>query len=180
VGHPVITSTRPRQSGKTTLARAVFPDLPYPSCEHLRCARVRNRRPSRLGHSVPTVSRSLAGRPAVVHLLPFALAGRSPSHRYSPRRGTLERCRPREHRFATIGGDGLAFARETLRVPDPGSGHQGQMSRRTDWRAGTSPPARRKPWHPTEPPHSFNAKTLPYRVTSPARSLGTRWACVPH
>lgn len=31
--HPVITLTGPRQSGKTTLARAVFPDRPYVSLE---------------------------------------------------------------------------------------------------------------------------------------------------
>jgi predicted AAA+ superfamily ATPase len=33
VGYPVITITGPRQSGKTTLARAAFPDKPYVSLE---------------------------------------------------------------------------------------------------------------------------------------------------
>lgn len=32
-GYPVITITGPRQSGKTTLARAAFPDKPYVSLE---------------------------------------------------------------------------------------------------------------------------------------------------
>ena len=32
-GYPVITLTGPRQSGKTTLARAAFPDKPYVSLE---------------------------------------------------------------------------------------------------------------------------------------------------
>jgi predicted AAA+ superfamily ATPase len=32
-GYPVVTITGPRQSGKTTLARAVFPDKPYVSLE---------------------------------------------------------------------------------------------------------------------------------------------------
>lgn len=31
---PVITLTGPRQSGKTTLCRELFPDLPYTSLEH--------------------------------------------------------------------------------------------------------------------------------------------------
>ncbi|MCP4680607.1 MAG: ATP-binding protein [Deltaproteobacteria bacterium] len=33
--YPVLTITGPRQSGKTTLARAVFPDLPYQNLEDL-------------------------------------------------------------------------------------------------------------------------------------------------
>lgn len=32
-GYPIVTITGPRQSGKTTLAKAVFPDLPYVSLE---------------------------------------------------------------------------------------------------------------------------------------------------
>lgn len=32
--HPVLTLTGPRQSGKTTLSRMAFPDLPYVSLEH--------------------------------------------------------------------------------------------------------------------------------------------------
>ena len=34
-GFPVLALTGPRQSGKTTLARAVFPDKPYVSLENL-------------------------------------------------------------------------------------------------------------------------------------------------
>jgi hypothetical protein len=34
-GYPVLALTGPRQSGKTTLARAVFADLPYTSLEDL-------------------------------------------------------------------------------------------------------------------------------------------------
>ena len=33
--YPVVTVTGPRQSGKTTLCRATFPDLPYVSLEPL-------------------------------------------------------------------------------------------------------------------------------------------------
>ena len=32
-GFPVVTITGPRQSGKTTLAKAIFPDKPYVSLE---------------------------------------------------------------------------------------------------------------------------------------------------
>jgi predicted AAA+ superfamily ATPase len=32
-GYPVVVVTGPRQSGKTTLCRATFPDLPYVSLE---------------------------------------------------------------------------------------------------------------------------------------------------
>ena len=33
--YPIVTVTGPRQSGKTTLCRAVFPDKPYESLEPL-------------------------------------------------------------------------------------------------------------------------------------------------
>ena len=33
--YPVVTVTGPRQSGKTTLCKAVFPDKPYVSLEQL-------------------------------------------------------------------------------------------------------------------------------------------------
>ena len=32
-GFPIVTITGPRQSGKTTLAKAIFPDKPYASLE---------------------------------------------------------------------------------------------------------------------------------------------------
>ncbi len=120
--YPVITITGPRQSGKTTLARAVFPDLPYASFENPDVLEYATDDPrgflarypdgavfdevqrapeiiqylqqivdeagprvcyvltgSQQFGLVSRVSQSLAGRSAVVHLLPFSLAERYPS-----------------------------------------------------------------------------------------------------
>ena len=114
--YPVVTITGPRQSGKTTLAKAVFPGLPYTNLEHLETRQFAtedpiaflNRMPdggiideiqnvpellsyiqvkvdetgsngmfvltgSRQFNLMETVSQSLAGRTAIIKLLPFSL-----------------------------------------------------------------------------------------------------------
>ena len=115
--NPVVTLTGPRQSGKTTLCRATFPDLPYANLEHpptrdfatrdaegflrqfpdgavidevqrapdlLSHIQVRVDETRRPGEFVLTgsqhfalldsIAQSLAGRTAVLNLLPFSLA----------------------------------------------------------------------------------------------------------
>jgi predicted AAA+ superfamily ATPase len=125
--YPVVTLTGPRQSGKTTLCRATFSDLPYANLEHpptrdfavgdadgflaqypdgavidevqrapelLSHIQVRvddHRRPGEFVLTgsqhfalLDSIAQSLAGRTAVLHLLPFSLAelqaaGRAPT-----------------------------------------------------------------------------------------------------
>jgi len=115
--YPVVTLTGPRQSGKTTLCRSVFPDLPYVNLEAIDEREAASRDPRGFLSQYPngavldeiqrvpsltsyiqvrvdevrrnglfvltgsqqldvsqTVSQSLAGRTAVVRLLPFSLA----------------------------------------------------------------------------------------------------------
>jgi uncharacterized protein len=114
--YPVITITGPRQSGKTTLARSCFPELPYRNLEHLETRQFAKEDPVAFLRTVPdgaildeiqnspeltsyiqvivdekkqnslfiltgscqmnmleAVSQSLAGRTAIIKLLPFAL-----------------------------------------------------------------------------------------------------------
>ena len=115
--YPVVTLTGPRQSGKTTLCRSVFPDLPYVNLEAIDEREAASRDPRGFLSQYPngavldeiqrvpsltsyiqvrvdevrrnglfvltgsqqldvsqTVSQSLAGRTAVVRLLPFSMA----------------------------------------------------------------------------------------------------------
>lgn len=113
--YPVVTITGPRQSGKTTLARSTFPDLPYKNLEHPETRLFAKEDPIAFLKTVPhgaiideiqyvpelssylqvivdedgqngmfvltgsqqfnmlqTVSQSLAGRSAILKLLPFS------------------------------------------------------------------------------------------------------------
>ena len=113
--YPVVTITGPRQSGKTTLARACFPKLPYINLEHLETRRFAEEDPVAFMNQIPEgaildeiqnvpdltsyiqvavdetnqngrfvltgscqfslmekVSQSLAGRTAIITLLPFS------------------------------------------------------------------------------------------------------------
>jgi uncharacterized protein len=73
--YPVVTLTGPRQSGKTTLVQAAFPGHEYASLEE---PDVRGPQNFLLLRSI---SQSLAGRSAILHLLPLALGeleGRQP------------------------------------------------------------------------------------------------------
>lgn len=51
--YPVITITGPRQSGKTTLATACFPDLPYKNLEHLETRQFAHEDPVKFFKTIP-------------------------------------------------------------------------------------------------------------------------------
>ena len=125
--YPVVTLTGPRQSGKTTLCRSVFPDLPYVNLEAIDDREAADQDPRGFLSAYPdgaildeiqrvpslasylqvrvdevrrnglflltggqqleisqTVSQSLAGRTAVVRLLPFSV---SEASRLNPPQG---------------------------------------------------------------------------------------------
>lgn len=50
---PVVTITGPRQSGKTTLARYCFPDLPYINLEHLEVRQFAHEDPVAFMKNIP-------------------------------------------------------------------------------------------------------------------------------
>ena len=88
---PVVTVVGPRQSGKTTLVKALFPEKPYKTLEHPRTREYAERDPSAFLAEFPdgavlfvltgssnfllmkSVSQTLAGRCAIHTLLPFSL-----------------------------------------------------------------------------------------------------------
>jgi len=62
---PVVTITGPRQSGKTTLCRAAYPDKPYVSLEAPDVQDFARRDPRQTSRcSGPSVSRSPGARPS--------------------------------------------------------------------------------------------------------------------
>ena len=62
---PAVTVTGPRQSGKTTLCRALFPDHPYVSLEDI------GKRQAAMDDPVKFLAQYPAGRTSVFHLLPL-------------------------------------------------------------------------------------------------------------
>jgi len=126
-GYPALTVTGPRQSGKTTLAQAAFPDLPYASLETPDTRRFAIEDPRGFLSQFPSgaildeiqnapdllsylqgiidatentgqfvltgsqnftlsraISQSLAGRTAILTLLPLSLAELDPRERAKP------------------------------------------------------------------------------------------------